>query len=161
MLLGLQAAPPVKEVPSDLPPVKPSLRHLDSVDSGAVTAPEVYSPTAHTSSPLSPYKQASAETAVKQEVKAEDAGAKMGTTASNTSSAAPAAKSFNWASIKVWLPSIAFGGFCEAASARVLAKTLDLHAMQHTIKSTSLHHWTWVYSLCSAHKLSLAVQRMD
>lgn len=91
----------MQEVPVDLPPVKPSLRHFDSVDSAAVTAPEVYSPTAHTSSSFSPTKKASADTAVKEEIKAEDAGSKAGTTASNSSSVAPAAKSFNWASIKV------------------------------------------------------------
>ena len=90
----------MKEVPGHLPPVKPSLRHLDSSDSAAVMAPEVSSPLHLLTAAQSPTKKGSSDGAVQQEEAAEYGGAQEAKPV-GTSSNIATAKSFNWASIKV------------------------------------------------------------
>ena len=94
----VQPTAPIKEtVPQD---TKPSLRHLDSIDSAALKPPEVSSP----HHPLSPTNKPSsgefgAGDSTSQGLKKEEEGSTLA--GSSTGRGSGGSASFNWASIKV------------------------------------------------------------
>lgn len=97
----MQPTAPVKEtVHHD---TKPSLRHLDSIDSTAVKPPEVSSP----HHPLSPSHKAPSggfdgdEAASQGHTKEEEVKTLEGSTRARGSGGSGGSASFNWASIKV------------------------------------------------------------
>ena len=99
----MQTTPPPKDIKSE--DVKPSLRHLDSINSAALKPPEVSSP----SHPLSPTADTppgdftTDPAGDVQEVMGEADEAKSLGGSSNGRGGSGGSSSFNWASIKVTL----------------------------------------------------------